>query len=296
MADMNSLAAATANLSLANTNTNDIVIKHNHPNKKAPSQTELSERIKAVDEASAAASKSILKKSEQDRLKISSTSEPLLRLENKGSMYHEDSSSTNRVMDSVPRPFTFNQSLAKWDISMAEYLEANPTTHTLATGVAVVAGFTVADDLLLLVQRSPTDSFPNKWELPGGCVDHSDKTILEAAARELQEETGLTVSKFVGELSLTTFYTGRKKSFKWQKPTFVVEVHEAQSAVQSGSSATSEASRIGTKVKLDAKEHQAWVWATKDDIEQQLVGNTELYFVSDEQKMIMKEAFGARTV
>ena len=50
---------------------------------------------------------------------------------------------------------------------------------------------------VLLVQRKH-DPFQGKWCIPGGFVD-SDEKVLDAAARELQEETG------VENISLTQF-------------------------------------------------------------------------------------------
>ena len=51
--------------------------------------------------------------------------------------------------------------------------------------VAVVHG-----DRVLVVQRSPADSFPGYWELPGGAVEKGE-SFRAAAARELAEETGI---------------------------------------------------------------------------------------------------------
>ncbi|MEV0698617.1 NUDIX hydrolase [Saccharopolyspora sp. NPDC050389] len=56
--------------------------------------------------------------------------------------------------------------------------------------------FAVADGVphVLLVQRSwDSDAFPGAWALPGGFVD-SGETAIEAAYRELREETGIQVA------------------------------------------------------------------------------------------------------
>lgn len=113
------------------------------------------------------------------------------------------------------------------------------------------------------------------------------ETIIEAAARELKEETGLTVSRFVVELEMIKFSTGRRKWTKWwDKPTFVVEVCEA------GEEA--ELEMVSEMVKLDEKEHQAWVWATEEDVRSCRCGEVPLVFVSKQQQNIMLEGFAMR--
>ncbi len=61
-----------------------------------------------------------------------------------------------------------------------------------ATGVAVER-----DGKVLVVRRAPNDTRPGAYELPGGGVDLGE-TITHGAVRELQEETGLTVTKVLG--------------------------------------------------------------------------------------------------
>ncbi|MBU0534861.1 NUDIX domain-containing protein [Patescibacteria group bacterium] len=49
------------------------------------------------------------------------------------------------------------------------------------------------DGLILIIKRSPSDSYmPNKWELPGGKLDIG-QDISNALEREVLEETGLVV-------------------------------------------------------------------------------------------------------
>ncbi|KAI8668262.1 Nudix hydrolase domain-containing protein [Fusarium keratoplasticum] len=69
----------------------------------------------------------------------------------------------------------------------AAFLAANPSIHHLMTGALV----TNAQGQVLLLRRAPHDSWPLKWEIPGGCVDDEDVNIVAAAVRELWEETGL---------------------------------------------------------------------------------------------------------
>lgn len=58
------------------------------------------------------------------------------------------------------------------------------------------------DTKVLLIQRGngPKEPFPNSWAIPGGFVDPGEKPI-DAARRELKEETKITMNKplrFVG--------------------------------------------------------------------------------------------------
>ena len=97
------------------------------------------------------------------------------------------------------------------------------------------------------MQRSASDSMPNKWETPGGGVDDEDESILHAVARELWEEAGLKskqISAPVGEPYLFTSRSGKRIC----KFNFVVQVKaDAESRFT---------------VKLDPEEHQRFVWAS----------------------------------
>lgn len=192
--------------------------------------------------------------------------------------------------------FTFSPSLAHHNITPAAYFASNPSTHVLATGVAVFGRSHSGTDHLLLVQRSPHDSYPNLWEVPGGSVDLTGETILEAAARELKEEAGLTVRRFVAEMWRARFSTGRGERERWwDKFTFVAEVAEGapgktDEAVHEASK-MSEVDLIGAKVKLDENEHQAWLWASEEDVRNDRCGDVALRFVNERQKNNMLAAF-----
>lgn len=48
---------------------------------------------------------------------------------------------------------------------------------------------------ILLIQRAAHDSWPGRWEVPGGACDPEDPSILYSVARELWEEAGLKATR-----------------------------------------------------------------------------------------------------
>lgn len=51
--------------------------------------------------------------------------------------------------------------------------------------------------ILLLKRAAHEDVYPNIWEIPGGKVEDSDPTILDAVKREVVEETGIKVLRII---------------------------------------------------------------------------------------------------
>jgi 8-oxo-dGTP pyrophosphatase MutT (NUDIX family) len=64
---------------------------------------------------------------------------------------------------------------------------------TTPTDVTVVRALVESGGRVLLVRRAAWDSMPGLWELPGGKID-GDEPVLDALARELDEETGLMLA------------------------------------------------------------------------------------------------------
>ncbi|OTA03961.1 hypothetical protein A9Z42_0044810 [Trichoderma parareesei] len=140
---------------------------------------------------------------------------------------------------------------------------------------------------ILLLRRSPTDSYPLKWETPGGSVDPTDPSILSAAARELHEEASLSNPHFhatvgmarsvnaqeaaqMGEwgippekedakdvdlqgvvglqtMKVTTFL---ETGNVWGKINFITTVDEG----------------VSERVVTDPEEHTEWGWFTEDEV------------------------------
>lgn len=159
--------------------------------------------------------------------------------------------------------FTFAPSVAKFAASRETYLaklqaSSPEPLYGLATGAIIFKKQDAPGDSeprVLLVQRSPTDSMPLKWEIPGGAVD-AGETILEGAVREAREETGLEVVRIEelvvhdeaggsGEGLDRGYLIRTTRGKRIVKFTFLVEV-------------------TGTgRVRLDPTEHADYVWATE---------------------------------
>ncbi|KAM3499213.1 hypothetical protein MY11210_009631 [Beauveria gryllotalpidicola] len=151
---------------------------------------------------------------------------------------------------------SFEPIVADFDVSREAWLAAHHKEFAGVHSSAVVFDslHSSSPGRILLVQRSATDSMPCKWELPGGAVDDEDATILDGCARELKEETGLTALHVLRRITegpdgeqLTVFTNSRGTSI-FCKFVFEVSVNDGESIV------------------LDPDEHQAWVWASEDDI------------------------------
>lgn len=134
---------------------------------------------------------------------------------------------------------------------------------------------------ILLLQRSHSDSYGGYWEGPGGGLDPAvDGTILEGAAREVREESGLHVARFIDLVSVDEW--SRVKGDVLHvvaKFTFLVEVHEA---VSSGSG------RWEDGVRLEETEHQAFAWATEEEVREGIQGRGPYRFVGDQGGNLLK--------
>ncbi|KAL7822336.1 hypothetical protein V8C26DRAFT_296320 [Trichoderma gracile] len=112
-------------------------------------------------------------------------------------------------MASQPFPYTHSPSLSPLSTLSPQTLSttSDPPIAHLMTSVLILrqpqqsqgtttSSSSPASPQILLLRRSPTDSYPLKWETPGGSVDPSDPSVLSAAARELHEEASLSNPHF----------------------------------------------------------------------------------------------------
>jgi 8-oxo-dGTP diphosphatase len=138
-------------------------------------------------------------------------------------------------------PYTFSPSLSHLAQPARALLEATPHAEALAIGAYIFSG-----PRILLLRRAPTESWANRWEVPGGGAEVIDTTLLDTVVREVKEETGLDVMYIPEVLGFADFTTsGGLEVRKWG---FVVEVRE------------------GMEVRCEPSEHSEYRWCTKEDV------------------------------
>ncbi|KAL1878583.1 hypothetical protein VTK73DRAFT_7761 [Phialemonium thermophilum] len=229
-----------------------------------------------------------------------------------------------------PLEFTSDESLSRFAVPLQRYLRIHPELDAVAVGALVFAyiapgaisvaaqhcyskdnGYGNGDrtsggdegpsasepacDHILLIQRAAHDSFPLRWEIPGGSCDPDDPTILHGVGRELWEETGLLMTAIRSAIgSGDVFFAS---SFLWglrrvTKYTFEVEVVSAASASEeSQSSAVPESNTTVPQVTLDPNEHQAYIWATEEECRTKKKGQMELQFTTRDQEAAILAGF-----
>ena len=217
--------------------------------------------------------------------------------------------------------YEISPDLTKFEISPSEYLHNHADNpNVLVVGACIIAKpkSTPTGDKphLLLVQRAATErGFPNFWEVPGGSAEQRDATVLDALVREVNEEAGMVIKKFVRLVEPAMQFTTRKGKWTklWVKLSFLVEVDEEKVGLDGTLFEHSEVSNVGRvmtdrvvgfpKVKLNPEEHQKYLWLTKDDIEKceksgsghpTIIlnnGGEHLRLVSDDQHKVMLGAF-----
>ncbi|CEL05730.1 hypothetical protein ASPCAL06845 [Aspergillus calidoustus] len=142
---------------------------------------------------------------------------------------------------------------------------------------------------VLLLQRALHDAYPGAWEGPGGSCEDEDETLLYGVAREVFEESGLRVSRFV-ELVATDEWVKVKPDqvIRAKKYTFLVEIEEGVPAVPDSITGTGDEGKEGDGVPadklahgnvdsglarrwedlvvLDPEEHRDFEWATEEEV------------------------------
>ena len=82
----------------------------------------------------------------------------------------------------------------------------NLVSGALADGVQKlsVGGALLHEGKILILKRKPDDFMPNIYELPGGGLE-SDESLLDALAREIEEETSCRIEKILGYIGYIDF-------------------------------------------------------------------------------------------
>ena len=177
--------------------------------------------------------------------------------------------------------FTAHPSTSSFAVPYETYLSSHPGEkfqyHFIATGALVFDAST--PERILLIQRAAHDSMPGQWETPGGACDKEDLSILDGAARELWEETGLTASSIGPQVGDGQYFLTRSGKLVC-KFNFLVDAEKGADGK--------------LDVKLDPNEHQNYVWAGEEEVKTRKVGNMNLKFTTREQEVVVLEAFRAR--
>lgn len=153
---------------------------------------------------------------------------------------------------------SYPASLAAFNTSPSAYLAANYPPSTW-DGLATCSFVFDRENRVLLLRRAQHDSMPGLWEPPGGAADEEDGSLFVSAARELWEEAGLVATRIVrivseGEGKVPgSRITNRTGEVAFVKFAFEVEVAGGKGPE-------------GLTVEADPNEHDAFVWATEEEL------------------------------
>lgn len=171
----------------------------------------------------------------------------------------------------MARPYTVAPRLQYFNIPLADFIAARPEFESFGVGGYIFSQDESATPHVLLLQRALTDSMPGCWEGPGGAFEPGvDGTLLDGVAREVLEETGLHVSRVVELVAVDSWTHARRNGSKFRiaKYSFIVEVYESVRQSEARPVPREEIS-----VQLMASEHQAFDWATEEDVRRSLHGD-----------------------
>lgn len=168
--------------------------------------------------------------------------------------------------------------LADWRLTMKAWLQAKDKHFN---GLATSALVFNSQNRVLLLQRAPHDSMPNKWEPPGGAVDHEDESILHGCARELWEEGGLIAKRIVRIVPADgtgRVFTNRSGTSIFYGFTFEVEIDGD-----------------GSNARTDPNEHSQLLWATEEQVKEgKMEDGTPMPITAPQVTALILEAFKLR--
>ncbi|TLS24646.1 hypothetical protein PpBr36_08310 [Pyricularia pennisetigena] len=200
--------------------------------------------------------------------------------------------SSNHMSPTPPRPdFTFPSDLLQYNVSIPEYINSQPGLDALIVGTVVF--HPDCSGRLLLIQRAASDFMPNLWETPGGMAEAGrDRTVLEAAVRELREESGLSATCVRRLVDLYEFRASDGRMF--QKLTFEADVKDGGGNGKQDGGVTGGGGAGSLAVKLDPEEHQDFVWVSEQEYRAGWAGDRRLAITHPNQEVTIDRAFKAR--
>ncbi|TEA19979.1 hypothetical protein C8034_v004264 [Colletotrichum sidae] len=165
----------------------------------------------------------------------------------------------------------FNRPAATWLTTHDKHWDG------LLTGALVFS----PENRVLLLQRASHDSMPNRWETPGGAADAEDASLFVSCARELWEEAGLEAVEIVRivtegrDMEPGSVFPNRNGTRLYCRFGFEVRVKEGG-------------------VKIDPEEHQDFLWATEEEVNEEKVGEREIPITNGQMKRLILDGFRRR--
>ncbi|KAK4987059.1 hypothetical protein LTR66_007696 [Elasticomyces elasticus] len=127
-------------------------------------------------------------------------------------------------------------------------------------------------------------AFPHIWEIPGGSADASDASVAAAVARELREETGLTLARVVCAVGEGVEWM--EGETRWLKLGFIVEVERGADGGEAGGGGVE-----AVPVTLNPEEHQRYLWVVEGEVRAREARGVKLDFNWQESRDAMLLAF-----
>lgn len=208
--------------------------------------------------------------------------------ENQPEIHQQQTNDAPAAPSSVTYTVTPELLSSPYALSPEAYLAANPSITDIIGSAAVFyhpQSHSQHQPRLLLIQRSPHDFFPLKWELPGGSVDRGqdgDSSLVAGAVRELREETGLEGVRVVRWVANREFPEGDGVR-TWRQVIFEVEM--------GGKGLEEEEGMGGPKIRLDPEEHVDYRWVTAEEVREGRCGEIVLEDAGPEWRAVLKGAF-----
>lgn len=149
-------------------------------------------------------------------------------------------------------------------LSKEEHLVAHPshTCSLIRTNISVLDISDPSEPRTLILQRADRNGLAGKWESPGGKIEDDDCCILDAVARQLQDQTGLKeVTKHL-KIDMSFAFTSGKRTQMCQLNLILLLTKKPT-------------------VKLNKAEHKGFEWVTGD----------RMSAMHDGSKLTRKEVF-----